>query len=265
MPMTPLHDEQLTDKSAPLSCRSKNCVCCCFVMAAYRVSCGRFHFTATAVRGEAGVSCFSGTGGLGYLAGCTAISEMTNGAVKGTVRYVSPAEALAFLRAGSPTIWSIDYSPLLGTRYACEDDFGGGHGMYVNNIRGTGDATELQVGDPLADGRRTAYHKGFIWMPAKLLVKAATVRTGTYGTSSPRLNIVTFRDTEGTWRKARQAAVVRKEPDSTSPKVGKTVIGKDYWVERTVTGQRWSDPTTGRTGVGWHDIGPGFVRGPALV
>ncbi len=231
-------------------------------MAVYRATVGRIQLTPLQIRRRAGISCPTG---IGYLALTTAIAGLTDGQVRGTVRNGSPAMVRDYVMAGVPTIMSIAYGPLLGHACACEDDFRGGHGVYLNAYRVSGGSAQLQVGDPLADGRRD-YRYGFGWCSASLFFEAALERGG------GAINFVTFRDTEGReYTGDLDGSAIRATPTESGTKIGEINRGQFYYGRRTVNGTRWRD-RTGRTGTGWVEIlfganrsKKGYVKGSAVL
>lgn len=258
MPAKPSAIFQLQDKTAPLACRNKNCAVCCLAMETDRASGGRFKLTPTQIRNKAGVSCYSGTGGVGYLAGATAVKSLTGGAVILTVTNGTPTELRDDIVAGHAAVVSLDYSTLLGRSCACDDDFGGGHAVYVNGARYANGTWQYQYHDPLCDGRRD-YPRGYQWVAASIIHKAALDRSGGNG-----INYVVCRDTEDVWRVARSNYDVHSKPSLTSTKLGELRKGRSTHVRRTVNGSEWAEARTI-----WHEITwgsrIGYVIGKALA
>lgn len=82
--------------------------------------------------------------------------------------------AVAFLKDHRGITVTIQYSEVLGTRYASSSTFRGRHRVYVNHRRRNKRTGKFQflVYDPLADGRRAWVPKGPQWWPAGLLRRA---------------------------------------------------------------------------------------------
>jgi hypothetical protein len=268
--MTPIHYEQLTDGSL---CPSKNCVAAAGVMAANRATNGRVRLNASQIRSASGISCKPGvdtaTGGIPYTALIRALDSLTDGKVKGTLRGLAKEQAWSLLVAGHPMIVSIGYGPMVGTRCACSAGFAGGHAIYLNAGRGTGNDRQVQVGDPLADGRRN-YRKGFGWCDFDMIWRCALASPASTGGAI----CVVFEDTEGVYRTARLRAPIRTRPSRSAPiskasgKALYTVVGKRWWTRRTVTGEgKWKGE--GHEGWGWWEVKTrtgrlGYVAGPAF-
>lgn len=252
------HRRQLNDPDASAFCEVRNCVPWCFSMAAYRDSVGRFDFTATQIRNKAGVSCSTGTGGVGYLAGATAVKSLTSGYVKLEVANVTPSELYHEVLGGRGAIISVSYKELLGRDCACDGDFQGGHAIFANEARNKDGVLQYIDGDPLCDGRGS-YPNGWQWVNASLIHRAGLARTGGNG-----INVVLTQDTERVRRYSSNDVPVYARPRLDSVRLGKTRANTEYFVQATVTGSPWAP---GRWG--WHRIPfgkdrVGYVRGKDL-
>lgn len=100
---------------------------------------------------------------------------------------ISWKQAVAFIVDHRGATFTIQYSEVLGTRFAASGTFGGRHRIYVNERRFNKDKSrfEFLVYDPLADGRHSWVPKGPQWWPAKLL-KRAVERAGVEISYTPR-------------------------------------------------------------------------------
>lgn len=204
------------------------------------------------------MSCYTGTGGVPYLNGATAVKSLTGGAVVLTVTNGTPGELRADLAAGRGAVVSLDYSALLGRRSACENDFGGGHAAYLNGQRIRDGIVQYDYFDPLCDGRYS-YPRGFQWVDAAVIHRAAQIRSGWNG-----INYTVGRDTEGVHRQARARRIIRAAPSITAKALGELKYAEPYFVRKTVNGGDW-----GSNRDIWHAIargtGTAYVIGGALT
>lgn len=258
-------EEQLTDGC---SCPKKDCVACCGVMLAKIASAGRWDLSPCAVRRKAGVSCWTGTGGLTYEKMAYGVRELTLGEVRITVYYRRTREQVRDLLAEAPLAESIKYSVLLGTRYACDDDFRDGHGVVLADYRQVNDDPDLvDLGDPLADGRGS-YRQGWIWAPANLLFRAGEARSAQFGSAG--ITVAVTNPVENVIRRARVNARLRSAPRTDAPAVGRLEEDHFYLCLGTASGGEWINDLTGRPARGWWKVRlnsgvVGWARGEVMV
>lgn len=258
MPALPHPWYQLQDTTAPVGCRTKNCAVCCLSMLTERASMGLFRLEPTAIRKQAGVSCYTGTGGVPYLAGVTAVKSLTGGAVVLTLTNGTPTELRDDIEAGRGAVVSLDYSGLLGRPCACDNDFGGGHAVYCNAARMRNGQLQYRYFDPLCDGRYN-YPRGYQWVDASIIHRAALLRSGGNG-----INYVISRDTEAVTRVARLEAAVRSTASRDARKLGELQKGRGYFVLATVNGGVWADGRTIWARIRWG-TGTAYVAGRSLA
>jgi hypothetical protein len=264
---TPALETQLDDGGP---CPAKDCVACCGATLAKAASCGRWDITGPQIRRKAGVSCYSGTGGLTYEKMAYGVRELTNGEVMIRVYYRRTREqARDALLAGASGAFSIRYRTLLGTRYASSSTYTEGHGVVLNDYRQiVNDPDLVQLGDPLADGRRASIPDGWQWAPASLIWRAAEARSAQFGSSG--ITMALAPDTENVIRRARVDATLRKTPHKDAIDIERLEKDHFYRCLGTANGGAWTRDTDGGTSRGWWKVKLnsgliGWARGEALV
>lgn len=268
MTARPPIETQLDDGGA---CPDKDCVACVGATLARRASVGRWWLSGPRIRKVAGVSCWTGTGGLSYEKMAYAVRELTNGEIRITVYYRrTRTQVRDAVASGAPVAESIRYAVLQGTGYECDADYTEGHGVVLNEYRAatTKHVAQFTLGDPLADGRRDWIRDGWVWAPASLMYRAGEARSAQFG--SYGITIAVANDTEKVVRRARIDAGLRARPRRDSDRIDKLEKGHNYYVIATTNGGPWIRDTDGGTSRMWCKVQMpsgriGYVPGEVLV
>lgn len=238
------------------TCQWDHCVDTSSACNLARASLDRLHPTGASFRAATG---HGWCGGLSY--GEAVDASITHYGIYAVSRYgISNADMKALADSGASGDASILAAVTVNTKRAT-NGFTGNHtvGWYdyrwvdrplspcwcekAGTAAGNVDHGEILVKDPGTSA-------GYLWWSCSLLYKACQARTGGNG-----INVVVFRDTEGSSWKAAEVHSIRSLPTYAAPSVvvGNTVVGHIYPGGRTQNGGGWTR-ADGTTAHGWVHI-----------